>query len=144
MMALYLGCWWFAQMSGNQTCVAAHSLWKIILKKKIFNFQPLWSFGHFFWQPTRKMPTLAKASHHLYKAFPICPNFLTCGKKSSMVMRDLQLYVWERKLVKQLWPTSPEIHELYYSVAKPSLPISIRFIILFLRELCQFAFSYYN
>src|SRR5437764_13210396 len=33
-----------------------------------------------------------------------------------------------------------QLHKLCDSVAEPSLPTSVRFIILFLRELCQFAF----
>ena len=37
-----------------------------------------------------------------------------------------------------------QLHELCDSVTEPSLSISVRFIISFLRELCQFAFSYYN
>ena len=46
-------------------------------------------FGHFFCQPNGKMSTLAKASHHLSKAFP------TCG-----VSLPMEKILWERSVWK--------------------------------------------
>ena len=113
-----------------------NGLWKII-----------WPFSC---QPTGKMPTLAKATHHLSKAFPICYSAHP-WKEYSMVMRRVKAWhcMFEGGNLLNLnltpvtntpWSLDLQLHDQCGSVAEPSLLTSVRFIIPYLRELCQFAF----
>ena len=118
----------------------AHSLWKL--------------FGHSL------VSQLGKCQHW-QKPLIICPKPSNMVRRlhlwgklhrdevcESMVLACLKeetCWIW----IWHLWPTSPwsldlQLHKLCGSVTEPSLPTLVRFFILFLRELCQFAFSYYN
>ena len=120
MMTLYLGCCWFAEIK---------LVWQLTVCGK--------SSGHFFCQPTGKMPTLAKASHHLSKAFPTCSSLLHLWEKGSTVLGGAlhSACMFEGGNLLNLTPvanTPPQtlqLHKLCDSVTEPSLPASVRFII---------------
>ena len=102
-------------------------------------------FGHFFLSTKWENANTGQSISSSVQSLPDMWGVFTYGENSMGAERVKapDYNVWGRKFVKYESDTCDQhplktlqLHKLCDSVAEPSLPTSVRFIITFLRELC--------
>ena len=124
-------------------------MWYLSLSQLFYISDADGLFGDFFLSTKWENANTGQSLSSFVQSLPDMWVVFTYGENSMGVKRVKapDYDVWERKLVKSESDTCDQhplktlqLYKLCDSVTEPSLPTSVRFFILFLRELCQFAF----